>query len=178
MATSLTYSLGRAAVAYAARYRWQLFPLAPRQKDTPLVKWGVGATSDPRQITEWWRRWPNANPALATGRRSGVVVADTDPRHGGDRTWAELLDINGPVDTLEVVTGSGGRHYYFQAPVVPLRSVNGGLGEGIDAKADGGYVVLPPSIHPNGNSYFWDSEGPPRHRFLIGSSTVGPKLGV
>lgn len=150
---------GRAALAYAERCSWQLFPLPPRSKDHPLVKWGSKATSDLDQLATWWTRWPAANPALTTGQRSGIVVVDIDPRHGGDRTWAELLDLNGTADTLEAVTGSGGRHIYFQAPTEALKSVNGGLGEGVDTKANGGYVVLPPSVHPNGNAYFWDTEG-------------------
>jgi hypothetical protein len=155
--------IGKAALAYATRYSWELFPLLPRHKDHPLVKWGKGATSDPAQITRYWARWPDANIALATGRRSRVVVADIDARSGGHETWADLLDEHAPIDTLEVVTGSGGgsHHVYFEAPDTPLQSVNGGLGIGIDAKADGGYVVLPPSIHPSGGVYAWDTSAVP-----------------
>ena len=154
--------IGQEAVSYASRYRWEVFPLMPRHKDNPLIKWGSGATSDPKLIAEMWTRWPQANIALATGKRSGVVIVDIDPRHDGDRTWAELQDIHGAApDTLTSLSGrgDGGTHLYWQAPDIPLKSIAGALGQGVDCKAQGGYVVLPPSIHPSGGTYCWDTDG-------------------
>jgi hypothetical protein len=152
-------SLGQTAVAYATKYGWEVFPIGERAKDHPKIAWGEGATSDPATLAGFWHQWPHANIALATGIRSGIAAVDIDPRHGGDEVWESLLTDHGRCDTLEVVTGSGGRHVYFKAPDVALRSVNGGLGQGIDIKATGGYVVAPPSVHPNGNTYFWDNAG-------------------
>ena len=153
--------MGLCAASYAANYAWRVFPISPGAKDPPLVKWKEGATSDTRQITDWWTRWRTANLGLATGQRSGVVVVDVDPRNGGDESWNELLDQHGPVDTLQAVSGSGGKHVYFQAGITLLSSAGNGLGKGIDAKAEGGYVLLAPSIHPNGNPYAWDTEAVP-----------------
>jgi hypothetical protein len=58
-------------------------------------------------------------------------------------------------DTLEAVTGSRGRHFYFQHPGVAVPNMVGLL-PGIDVRGDGGLVVAPPSIHVSGNHYFWD----------------------
>ncbi|MEU2702386.1 bifunctional DNA primase/polymerase [Micromonospora aurantiaca (nom. illeg.)] len=54
--------------------------------------------------------------------------------------------------TARVQTGSGGLHLYYRHPGQPVPCSQGkrgqGLGPGVDVKADGGYVVLPPSTHP------------------------------
>jgi hypothetical protein len=43
----------------------------------------LDATTDPDRVRHWWRCWPGANVAVATGSRSGVWVLDIDPAHGG-----------------------------------------------------------------------------------------------
>ena len=154
--TSLT-TFGKAALAYAARYCWRLFPLRPRSKEPLIDRWPERATADLRQLAEWWSRWPQANIALCCGQGSGVVVVDVDPRSGGDETWAELADINGAVHTLEALSGSGGSHYFFQTPDSAL--VKGKLGDGVDLQGERSYLVLAPSIHPCGDPYEWVSEG-------------------
>ena len=41
-----------------------------------------GASQDPAQIRDWWRRWPKANVGIVTGRASGLVVIDVDGEAG------------------------------------------------------------------------------------------------
>jgi hypothetical protein len=53
-----------------------------------------------------------------------------------------------------VLTPGGGQHFYFEHPGA-MRTLST-LGSGIDVKSDGGYVVAPPSLHPNGGRYVWD----------------------
>ena len=149
--------LGQLALCYASSYGWKLFPLVPRSKH-PLVKnWPEVATSEIRQISEWWRRWPQANIALLCGQVSGVVAIDIDPRSGGGDTWAEYLDIHSRVDTLEAMSGSGGSHHFFQAPEHLI--AKGKLGPGVDLQGERSYLVLTPSIHRCGDPYEWVSEG-------------------
>jgi len=121
------------------------------------------ATTDTKRIRVWWRKWPDANVAVATGRDSGLVVIDVDPRHNGDDTWDSLkheLDVQ---PTWEVRTGGGGVHAYFSYPVDAAITIGAAvLGPGVDHRGDGGYVVAPPSNHASGNAYFWDViEGEP-----------------
>jgi hypothetical protein len=144
-------SLRQAAQHYGLR-GWPIFPLAQRGKH-PLTKHGLhDASSNLRAIERWWARQPAANIGLACGT-AGLVVVDVDPAHGGMEAWAR---IDPRVRTLTSRTGSDGFHYFYIAPVgVALRSSAGKLGPGLDVRAAGGYVVLPPSIHPNGRAYQW-----------------------
>jgi Bifunctional DNA primase/polymerase, N-terminal len=128
----------------------------------PLTRRGVkDATTSRKIITRWWKRWPDANLALATGEPSGVVVIDVDPPRG-EFSLTRLLDAGYELpETAAVRTGSGGLHLYYGAPGCSLGNSAGrlpGVGfelPGVDLRADGGYVVAPPSIHVSGWRYAW-----------------------
>lgn len=128
----------------------------------PLVKRGVhDATIDERAINEWWRRWRGANVAVATGTSSGVIVVDIDvPRGDSSLEVLEAIGRGLPV-TLAARTGSGGRHLYYRAPDHRLGNPVGGLPgieeelPGMDLRAEGGYVLAPPSDHISGARYEW-----------------------
>jgi putative DNA primase/helicase len=141
------------AALYYARLGWPVLPLRPREK-APLTRHGYkDATTDERTIRSWWRRWPNANVGIATGEASGVAVLDVDPRAGGLESLQELIDRHGPLpQTPTAETGGGGLHYYF-AVKGSIRSRK--IAPGLELKAAGGYIVAPPSIHPNGKPYVW-----------------------
>ncbi|MCH8083451.1 MAG: bifunctional DNA primase/polymerase [Myxococcales bacterium] len=123
----------QAALMYAAR-GWLVFPVYEitasgvcacgkgKECDSPgkhpRVSHGLhNATTHPDRIHEWWRRWSNANVAIRTGRESGLVVLDVDPRHNGDESLAILEDHHEILpDTLKAQTGGGGRHFFFAHP--------------------------------------------------------------
>jgi len=101
--------------------------------------------------------WPTANLGLATGAASGLLVLDVDPAHGGTESLRALLNAHG-VDVPETVTaatGGDGTHYYFRADGASFPSSAGRLGSGLDIRAEGGYVVAPPSLHLSGQPYEW-----------------------
>ena len=136
-----------------ARLGFRVIPLKERSKE-PLIKdWPNKATTDEATIRGWWAKWPNANIGIATGRYGGgyFCVLDFDPRHGGN-WYADAPKTDLP-DTWVVHTGGGGRHFYYKTPY-PLRGRK--LKEGVDLKGEGGYVVAPPSIHPEGGAYVWE----------------------
>ena len=96
---------------------------------------------------------PHANIGIATGKVSGFLVVDLDPRSGSSETLAQLAKA-GKVfgDTVEAVSPRDGRHLYFAYdPRVTISKANA-LGPGIDVKTDGGYIVAPPS--------FWREQRP------------------
>jgi len=135
---------------------WKLLPVA-RDKKPLIMDWVNAASDDAEQIMEWFERWPDANLGLATGRRSGVYVVDVDKKNDGPSRWQELLDRHGETSTATSMTGGGGFHLFFEAPPFELPNSTGRLASGIDTRGDGGYVVLPPSVHESGKTYEWSS---------------------
>lgn len=155
--------LGQAAVAYAER-GWLVFPLRPCDK-RPMANadYGLGpdalggftlATRQPDVVAGWWRRWPDANIGCRPGP-SGFVVLDLDGPEG--EAAAQRLGLLAE-PTLEVATGreDGGRHRWYRHPGGHIG--NASLAPKLDVRADTGYVVLPPSIHPSGRPYHWLDE--------------------
>jgi putative DNA primase/helicase len=101
-------------------------------------------------------KWPKANIGIITGRISGLVALDVDPRNCGGDTLTALEKQHDPLPkTAESRTGGGGRHILFAYPGSKVNSTVGALGEGLDIKADGGYIVAPPSGHASGKRYEW-----------------------
>lgn len=147
------------ALDFAAR-GLAVFPLV-RHKKTPLIPaWQERATTNADQVRRWWTDSPGANIGIACGL-SGLVVIDLDVKNdtSGLVSWETLcqdlgLDVD-QVNTLSVATPSGGKHLYFLAPDgQELRNTAGTLAKGIDTRANGGYVVAPPSVTPEG-VYTW-----------------------
>lgn len=129
----------------------------------PLLPNGLkGASTDPDQIRLWWKQWAKANIGICTGAESGLVVLDVDPRHGGNETLSELIKKHGPLpETVCVNTGGGGQHFYFKHPGGKIKNRQNIFGKGLDFKADGGYVVAPPSLHVSGKKYKWENKAKP-----------------
>lgn len=151
-----------AALRYATKYGWAVFPVHERTK-RPLTPHGVtDAKKDPGAIRNWWRKWPRASVGVATGAVSQLVVIDEDldPDKGYDgyhevkaweQTHAELPD------TVRAITGRGGNHVYYHYTGSDIGN-RAGILEGVDVRGEGGYVVAPPSIHPNGTPYEWEQD--------------------
>jgi Bifunctional DNA primase/polymerase, N-terminal/CHC2 zinc finger len=147
-----------AAIDYAAR-GWRVFPLRAGSKEPPRqFSWPQRATTDAGQLRAWWSLRPDLNLAIVTG--DGLAVLDIDPRNGGLESFARLCRYRGwQPETPRVHTGrgDGGLHLYFSAPAGTRSGKVTQRGGGLDLKAEGGYVVAPPSIHPTGHrQYAWD----------------------
>lgn len=118
-------------------------------------RWSQQPPSE-RQVREWWDRTPDANVGIPTGIVSGLVVIDVDDRHGGEEEWRDLAAECGLPETASVRTPNG-RHYYFaRPPDVEQIGNRTGIRHGIDVRADGGYVVAPPSTRERGGEYVWE----------------------
>ena len=112
------------------------------------------ASSDPERIAKMFARWPGGNVGLKTGSGSDVVVFDVDPRAGG---FASLRKLEAEQEKLpttrEHATGGGGAHLFYALPQDPKSLQSTILAPGIELKADGAGVVLPPSKHASGGRY-------------------------
>lgn len=175
-------ALKSAALNYAAR-GWPVLPLYPTYDRScgcgdptckspgkhPLrtaVTHGLhGASAFAFHVDRWWTHHPDANIAIRTGAASGLVVIDLDdkPHEGrdGNATWRRLLAVHADgatPETVEALTGGGGRHLFFHAPTdLLVASSKDALGPGIDVRGENGYVVAPPSSHVSGRPYEWDA---------------------
>lgn len=151
------------AITYARR-GWPVFPCQQGGKP-PLTTHGVkDATTDEKQIRAWWRRWPEANIGVATGKPSGFIVLDLDVKgtaNGIDATQ-KLYGFDYR-DYPHVLTPSGGVHVYFQwrasQGLVRNRTGLGAIAPGVELKGDGGYVLVPPSVLADGKSYTREADG-------------------
>lgn len=130
----------------------------------PLTPNGLkNATTRPDWIKAWWHKWPHANIGIVTGEISNLIVIDVDNKNGGEFSLEKVEEENGRLPhTLEVITGSGGMHFFFKHPGKPITNKAGTiLGKGIDIRGDGGYVVAAPSVHISGNNYEWEASSEP-----------------
>ncbi|MEH6472090.1 MAG: bifunctional DNA primase/polymerase [Halopseudomonas sp.] len=121
----------------------------------PISRKGVNdATIDAEKIKAWWNRHPHANIGVRTGAISNLVVVDVDPRNDGIAGFNGLDALFGPfAPTMRAETGGGGFHLYYRSCSPSLRCSNSKLAQGVDTKANGGYVVAPPSNHISGGYY-------------------------
>lgn len=124
-----------AALRYAEK-GWPVLPLAGKLPVVP--EWPTNATTDETTIRRWFKEWPRANVGILTGQRSGLFVLDVDVSDGkcGDESLRTREATHGALPrTIEVVTGAGGRHYYFHAPHGRHKSPAGKLGPGLDIRS-------------------------------------------
>jgi P4 family phage/plasmid primase-like protien len=152
-----------AALDYAAR-GIPVFPCNPHPdkkqgSKKPLTTRGFyDATTDPDQIRRWWAKWPEALIGMPTGERSGVFVLDVDVAEGvdGEASLMALQEREGPLpETPIVITPRGGRHFVFRHPGGKVKCSTSEIGDGLDIRGDGGYVILPPSTMLDGRDYRW-----------------------
>jgi Bifunctional DNA primase/polymerase, N-terminal len=119
-------------------------------KHPRLAGWQRLASTDPAVVGRWWRRWPQANLGLVTGRRFDVL--DLDGQQGVEALRALLsvapIEHPGPVAR----TGGGGWHLLY-APTGLGNRV--GLLPGVDWRGRDGLIVAPPSQHISGTRYTW-----------------------
>jgi hypothetical protein len=144
--------MGLAALTLAQECGFRVLPLAVRGK-VPLIKGGhayLDATTHPEQIAAWWDATPDANIGVYPGGSQHFIL-DVDSAAG--ETIARAL---GAFDTptLETIT-SRGVHRWFRLPEGMRFTNHSPWTPHIDVRAHAGYVLAPPSVHPEGHVYRW-----------------------
>jgi hypothetical protein len=140
----------QSALWYREKMGFSVIPV--RQDKKPYIQWERYQTekAEPDTITEWWGKWPNANVGIVTGSISGVTVIDVDTEEG--RSAIEKLLPEGYMAPM-VSSPRGGQHFYCKHED-GLRNLAGFL-PGVDLRAEGGYIVAPPSTNGGGKAYNW-----------------------
>ena len=143
-----------AALEYAG-LGWAVTACKASSKEPATRNGYKNHSKNPEAIRRYWTDNPTHNLAIVCGEISGLLVLDVDARNGGLDTLAQLESQHGPLPkTPTVSTPGGGQHFYFEH-VEGVRCSAGQLGAGLDIKAGGGYVLAPPSLHPNAGAYTW-----------------------
>jgi Bifunctional DNA primase/polymerase, N-terminal/Primase C terminal 2 (PriCT-2) len=151
-------SLENSRLYSAARKWWKRgYNVVPQSFDGakhPGVKW---KELQKRRVTEgelldWYRRFASG-VGFITGEISGVIVVETDGPEG-EALLAEFERVHGPLPkTLTICSGSGrGLHRHFKHPGHRVKTTANESVK-IDVRGDGGFCVLPPSLHKSGGRY-------------------------
>lgn len=149
-----------------AELGYKVFPVPPGTKggysDLAFEKTGRkwGASSDPNVVREMFEKHPEANIGIPTGAINGIFVFDVDTPEGHDRDgFASLKALEAEHGELPPTrmakSPSGSVHYYFRYPGFTVRNSESKIGGGIDIRGDGGMVLVPPSVKPDGGVYQW-----------------------
>ncbi len=153
-----------AALAYAAK-GLPVFPCKPHNKSPHTDHSFKDASTDAEQIERWWKQWPDALIGIPAGENTRFWVLDIDD----PAAFEAACKISLP-QTRRVDTGKG-YHLYFKwdadKPVGNKQQQakkDGGTTwpfpslPGAETRGEGGYVIVPPSLHPSGRRYEWHGE--------------------
>lgn len=163
--TDYSSPLAEAAHDYVER-GLAIIPLGVGKKE-PVTKSGLNDwTDNPGQIDVWWgqgehagkRGDPSYNIGMACGQVSGGIIAIDLDCHSDEANGLHFLrdwevEHGKLPETWTQITGSGGKQLFYRAGQDIRNSANGEIG--VDVRGNGGYVVLPPSLHPCGDCYEW-----------------------
>lgn len=152
------------AIHYAD-HGYRVIPIRPGEKRPPVAQWQDLATCNTGTITQWWTdTYPNHGIGIVCGHRDDqtrfiVIDIDTKDDNSGYRTLEQLQTTYGQLpETVQAVTGSGGRHLLYTLADYHTMPGNGAgrlLGPGIDIRGENAQILVAPTIHPNGTTYQW-----------------------
>ena len=119
----------------------------------PLISWKKyqDNRASREDLYKWYEERPYLNIGIIT---NGLVIVDADNDEA-------VLWCDEHLSTPVVSNTAKGKHYFFKQlqSFESRNTVNKGCG--IDIRADGGYVVAPPSVHGSGKFYRWSSDETP-----------------
>lgn len=153
--------LGQAALDCLER-GWSVIPLKANGKRPNTIHGLNDWTDDPESVRAIWQKYPNKNIGVVCGKPShGLLVLDfdIDDEEGYDSVHDFLIPWekeHGELpETVTEITGRGGLHYFYRTDRKIQKCENEELH--IDIRAEGSYVMVSPSVHPNGNTVEWEN---------------------
>ncbi|MBF0233482.1 MAG: bifunctional DNA primase/polymerase [Desulfamplus sp.] len=137
----------------ALEYSEQGYSIIPVDRSTkkPCIPWKEyqNRIATEEEIEDWWEKYPDANVAIITGKKSGLAVVDADSKDG--MAW---MSQHCTKTTVYAKTGKGCHAYYLYPYHTDIKNAVR-IAPDVDVRGEGGYVVAPPSIHANGTKYEW-----------------------
>lgn len=137
---------------------WSVLPVKPEEKRPYMTNWlqYTKTRASKQTVVNWFSNLTNAGIGVVTGKVSNMVVLDIE----SDCPYS-IEDLLKKYPTnMYSRTGSGGYHLFYQYPTNVSRVANRvRIFDHADLRADGGFIVLPPTVHPNGNRYEWVKRG-------------------
>lgn len=146
-----------------------VIPAAGREK-IPLGRWREFQSGIPQTVHDRWygadgEHRANYRMGFLTGAASlgdgwKLLAIDLDEKGtvSGSTTWDSWIadnELGCDPETWRARTGGGGQHIYFRyADHLSIRNTQETIA-GIDVRAEGGFVIAPPSRHQNGKQYLW-----------------------
>ena len=140
-----------AALQYAAM-GYPVFPCKPGTKQPATEHGFTDATTDVEQVNRWWGENPDYNVAMPT---QGLCVLDVD---GPTNVYLYKLSPGQLAELSDAPmqrTPRGGLHFVTRQNGEVLHNTTSKLADKVDTRADGGYIVVAPSVF-NGNAYSWE----------------------
>ena len=143
------------AQAYLDRQGWSVIPCLPKSKKA-AIGWKAyqERLPDEQELNDFFLD-DHRNLAIITGDVSNrLLVIDFDKFDLWCEWWKKVYRRS----TLSVITGKG-IHLYFRLlddePAIHCGNFTVFGKSAGDIRYNGGYVLAPPSIHPNGQRYQW-----------------------
>jgi hypothetical protein len=133
-----------------------VFPCRYRTKEPATDRGFYNASTNPATVKRWFAGNFRYNLAVRTGLASDAWVLDADDLE----SLTALEDRYGPLPVTRQSQTARGLHFWFRPAGIPIPSSLSHVAAGIDVKAQGGYIVVAPSVHPDGPLYRWINDEP------------------
>ena len=138
------------ALSYCDR-GWSVIPV--RQDKKPPIRWTEfqQRRATPEEIREWWQRWPDSMIGIVTGKLSGIIVIDCD----SEAAYQKIQELLPDGFLTCIAKTPRGYHLYLVYPADMSIGNSAGVMPGVDVRGEGGYIIAPPSVNADGNTYRW-----------------------
>jgi hypothetical protein len=135
------------------------YPMRTRDDKRPSIGWKQyqHEMADDEAFDRWFPSNCSPNMGVIAGRASGnLLVIDLDDYKPGTGAGDWWTSVTSGIDreTWTQTTGGGGRQVFFRLPPgVTISSHRTAMG--VDIRSQGGFAMLPPSLHLSGKEYAW-----------------------